>query len=139
MKRLLKKLYLAVPGKKYLFSLLKIIWLPPAFIYQHLYFRGAFKARVGGLSFKMMHYGHLLENKLFWEDFESQTLEVWSKLAEESSVVLDIGANTGPYALVAKAANSRAQVFAFEPFHGAYEKLVKNCELNDFDITSLEL
>jgi FkbM family methyltransferase len=49
-------------------------------------------------------------------------------------VIVDIGANTGIYALVAKTVNPNASVYAFEPHSFYYPKLEKNAHLNNFDI-----
>jgi FkbM family methyltransferase len=46
-------------------------------------------------------------------------------------VFYDIGANVGPYALIAaKATEGHAQVFAFEPSPASFSDLVQNVELN---------
>jgi FkbM family methyltransferase len=51
-------------------------------------------------------------------------------------VVLDVGSNTGVYALTAKAVNPTATVVAFEPNPPTFERLVANVELNKFDIVT---
>jgi FkbM family methyltransferase len=46
-------------------------------------------------------------------------------------VFYDIGANVGPYALIAsKATDGRAQIYAFEPSPASFRDLVQNVELN---------
>jgi tRNA1(Val) A37 N6-methylase TrmN6 len=42
-------------------------------------------------------------------------LALWIKLCRQSETILDVGANTGVYALVAGAVNKKAKIFAFEP------------------------
>lgn len=71
--------------------------------------------------------------QLFWRGLkgaEYETIAVFWELARRSRLVLDIGANTGLYALLACAANPDARVVAFEPVPGVHERLVRNLELN---------
>lgn len=52
-------------------------------------------------------------------------------LAQEATgAFLDIGANTGPYALLAAAANPRLDVYAFEPVPSVRRQLERNIALN---------
>jgi len=51
-------------------------------------------------------------------------------LKYEHPVILDIGASTGCYPLLAKF-HPGAQVYAFEPYPPAYEILLRNIELNE--------
>ncbi len=129
-----------MPFKKEVFSLLKKMWTPPKSIYQHLYFEGLISVKLtSGEQFKMIHYGHQLENELFWEglgnSWEKNSLGIWESLSEVSSVIFDIGANTGIFALIAKAKNPTASVHAFEPFPAIYKKLAHNAAINHYDIT----
>jgi FkbM family methyltransferase len=85
-----------------------------------------------------MHYGQEVENELFWKGlagWEPTSLQVWTAVARTARVVLDVGANTGIYSLVAKAVNPGAQVYSFEPVRRIYDRLVANCRLNGFDVT----
>jgi FkbM family methyltransferase len=54
-------------------------------------------------------------------------------------VVLDIGANTGVYSLVAQSLNPQASVYAFEPVARVYAKLVANVAMNGFPIRAREI
>ena len=139
MKLFLKKIYTLIPFKKAIFSTLKIIWIPPAEIYQHLYFNDTITLNTGHHSnFKMVHYGHAIENELFWKglynSWEKYSLRIWHGLSEEAKVIFDIGANTGIYSLVARSKNKKASVHAFEPFPAIHKKLAYNSEINGFDI-----
>jgi FkbM family methyltransferase len=49
-------------------------------------------------------------------------------------VIVDVGANIGVYALVAKTASPRARVLAFEPVARHCEYLERNCHLNRLDV-----
>ena len=83
----------------------------------------------------MMHFGNQVENDLFWaglgNNWERTSLRVWEVFARNARTVLDIGANTGAFALTAKAANPTAHVEAFEPVVRVCEKLSLNAHLNN--------
>jgi len=76
-----------------------------------------------------------IASRLYWrglEGFEPESLGTFRHLATASDGVLDIGANTGIYALVAAAGNPRATVTAFEPVPEIFDHLARNAELNEF-------
>jgi FkbM family methyltransferase len=54
-------------------------------------------------------------------------------MAQSAQIVLDIGANTGFYTLLACTANPNARVIAFEPVPRVYEKLMEYIRINHFD------
>lgn len=143
MKSVLKKVYQIIPFKKQLFIGLKKIWRPSERIFKHLYFNGVIKIKVSdGVDFKMNHYGYQLENEIFWvgltEGWEKESIKLWIKLCEGSEVIFDIGANTGLYALVAKAISPQAQVYAFEPMSNIFSRLQENARLNNFEIMAYD-
>ena len=143
MKKLLKKIYNLIPYKKNLFTLIKLFWIPPPSIYQHLHFIGPITVSVNKLkSFKINHYGFQIENEIFWtglnNGYEKESLKIWIKLCEKCDTIIDIGANTGVYSLIAKSINSNANVYAFEPVNRVYKKLVNNLKLNNYDIIAIE-
>lgn len=140
MKSILKWTFNYLPFKKQLFMLLRLASNPPERIWKHLYFIGVFSVPVlPGKKFSMMHYGYQLENELFWKGLEAgwekESMNLWVKLVQDAKVIIDIGANTGVYSLVAKTVNPSANVFAFEPVKRVFEKLEQNNVLNGFDIT----
>jgi FkbM family methyltransferase len=55
-------------------------------------------------------------NDLFCMDdhYESVTLNLWRRLAQESKVILDIGSHIGTFALVAASVNPKARVISVE-------------------------
>jgi FkbM family methyltransferase len=91
----------------------------------------------------MHHFGYQLENELFWsgieDGWEKTSVGLWIKLVKKSKTIIDIGANTGIFALIAKAANPSAAVYAFEPLIRVHKKLHENIVLNNFDIKSYPL
>jgi len=139
MKKLVKVLYSLLPFKRELFSFIKFFYLPPQSIYKHLHFKGIIKVKVDKLrSFKINHHGYVVENEIFWSGLENgwekASIALWIKLCENADTVFDIGANTGIYALIAKAINSNAQVYCFEPIPKVCEYLKENIVLNNYDI-----
>lgn len=143
MKKTLKALYDLLPFKKEVFSALKLVWSPKESIYRHLHFKGVFKVSIDKTrNFKVRHYGYQVENEIFWRGltggWERESLKLWIKLCESSDVIIDIGANTGIYSLIAKAISPRSKVYAFEPVARVFKKLNDNIGLNSFDIVSIE-
>lgn len=122
--------------------MLKLLPIPES-IYKHLYFEDVFEVRFQNYRFLIKHYGFQLENELFWKGidqaWEKVSTRLWIELSKQAEVILDIGANTGIYSLVAKSVQPHAKVFAFEPVSRVYEKLCANIQLNQFDVTCFEL
>ena len=89
-----------------------------------------FKYRTAdGATLELAHKG--AANYLYWLGmYEPETLSVFTQLARDASVIFDIGAAEGVYALLAATANPAARIFAFEPFAGAADSVERNFELN---------
>lgn len=139
LKTFYKNLYATLPFKKELFFILKNIWTPSEKIYRHLHFKGLISINVNNKQrFKTIHYGHRIENEIFWTglygNWEKQSMKLWTKLCKEAKVIFDIGANTGIYSLVAKTINPNSEVHAFEPFEAVCKKLSNNAAINNFEI-----
>jgi FkbM family methyltransferase len=142
LKSLAKNIYRNIPFKKGLFSLIRFCFVVPELVYKHLYFCGVFSIKTEKTNFKMRHYGYVLENELFWRGisgcWENKSMQLWIKLSKLSNTIVDVGANTGVYALIAKTVNHKAEVFAFEPVNKIYEKLLDNCKLNNYAINCFD-
>lgn len=81
------------------------------------------------------HTSDIIGRVIFWrgvEYFERDSVRVFCRLAKSARTVIDVGANTGVYSLLACAVNSEAKVLAFEPVPRIYERLCRNVELNNF-------
>ena len=143
MKRLLKRIYGSVPLKRELFLGLRKIWRPGERIYKHLHFHGDFTVAADAEhSFTLRHHGYFVENEIFWAGLEHGHEQVsyalWKKLVKNARVIMDIGANTGVYALMARSLNPRAAIYAFEPVDRVFAKLETNRMLNNYDFTSVK-
>ncbi|HEY6504863.1 MAG TPA: FkbM family methyltransferase [Chitinophagaceae bacterium] len=138
MKSLLKKVYKVIPFKQQVFSLVRKMGKVPHSIHRHLYFDGVISYKVNGKKIKMNQKGYDVENTLFWAGvegcWEKVSIGLWIRLCKDSNTILDIGANTGTYALVAKTVNEKANVIAFEPLDFIFTKLTANAALNKLDI-----
>jgi len=139
MKSTFRSVYRFLPLKRPILHVLRFLGLGrilPSRIKPFLVFEGAFDVPLhyeNALFAINNGYGRQIEADLFWEgaeSFETESMHVWRRLARDARVIIDVGANTGVYSLVAKAINPRAQVFAFEPISRVYQALESNLELN---------
>ncbi|MFN3592069.1 MAG: hypothetical protein ACK4TG_07755, partial [Thermaurantiacus sp.] len=102
----LRRAWQRVPGKQPLFELWRRAGAPPEHVWRHLHFAGTFAVTLpGGSEFQMQHFGQLVENELFWAGFgngwEATSLRLWARIAPHAATILDVGANSGVYALAA--------------------------------------
>ena len=139
MKSIIKAFYSFLPFKKEIYTVLKTVWNPPESLYKHLHFKDVFTVSIDNKrKFKVNHFGYIIENEIFWRGltggWEKESLKLWIKLCADSEIILDIGANTGIFSLVAKTVNPDSQVYAFEPHQMFFKMLQQNVSLNDFDI-----
>lgn len=70
-----------------------------------------------------------LARRGFW-GYEGETTRIFLSLAREATTVMDIGANTGLFALLAALANPAGRVWAFEPVPFIHDMLQANIRLN---------
>ena len=117
--------------------MLKPLGLPHS-VYRHLHFIGEFEVATPRGPFRMFHHGAEIENELFWEGLpgrrERVSMELWMRLCQKARVILDVGANTGIYSLVAAVMNPGARVYGFEPITTLFERYEGNCRVNGFDV-----
>jgi len=137
LRRLFKSAYRKVPLKQTAYTVLSRIVKLPKRIYQHLHFEGFFEVEAApGRSFQVYHHGAIEENEIFWNGlyngWERQSMVLWSQLVPEAKVILDVGANTGIYGLVAETINPKASVHCFEPIRGVFKILQNNFRRNHF-------
>ncbi len=140
-RRILSRIYFGIPLKKQIFTTLKRFFKLPMSLTRYLRFKGIIEVPLEMNHFNMHHYGFEIENSLFWygiNGWEKTSLNIWLALSKHSKTILDIGSNTGVYALIAKTANPESDVYAFEPVKRIYDKLKENIILNDFDIKLFE-
>lgn len=101
----------------------------------HPYF-GFVEVGVEGLGRFVMFSNNddLVAQTYFWfgpDAYESYSVRVWRHLAERSSCIIDVGAYTGLFTLVARfAAGADAEVHAVEPIQRCVERLMINLRVN---------
>jgi FkbM family methyltransferase len=139
----LKKVYSVIPGKKLFFSFWKLFGTPRENIFRHLNFHGTFKVNADqNHAFRMWSNGYQLENEIFWGGlyyrYEKVSINLWKELCKHSKVIMDVGANSGVYTLVAKAMNKDADVHAFEPIERVFNTLEKNIQINSFHVSTVK-
>lgn len=134
LKGLAKQAYAVLPFKQPVYKILRRLGPPPEPIYRHLHFKGIINVPVTRTEqFRIMHHGYMIENELFWsglQGWEKVSMELWTRLCRRSGTILDIGANTGVYALTAQAVNPSAMVIAVEPVQRIHAQLGENARLN---------
>lgn len=131
-----------LPYNNYFALILRYFGLSNHKIYKDFKFSGVFDVKFEQMNrkyqFKMFHFGGYIENETFWKglftSFERESGQIWMEFSKVSSVILDVGANTGIYSLVSRTINKDSQIYAFEPSIYTYNKFLKNIELNGFKI-----
>ena len=108
-------------------------WRIPERVFQHLPYRGPVQVVVpNGAGFTIQSNGGAIENGLYWRGIfahEPESMRQWLEHASNARCVMDIGANSGVFALSAAAAGARA-VHAFEPLPRVYRILEANVRNN---------
>ena len=135
---------LKLPIWKPIFQLIKKVYLPSMEIRQKLKFIGQFEMKLDDTkTLKLNNFGFFIENEMFWaglkSEWEHESLSIWIELAKKSSVIFDIGANTGIFSLLAKGFNPSAKIYGFEPQPNICKCFSKQIALNHFDIKAFQL
>ena len=87
-----------------------------------------------GTTFQMYSLGddHLVNTLYYRKKYtELNDLRLFMALAKRSSVVFDVGANTGLYSILTHKVAPGARLFSFEPSPSNLKRLKKNLELNE--------
>jgi FkbM family methyltransferase len=99
-------------------------------------FQGVFTMSSYGITARYeLGPGDTIGEILYWRGlrkFEPQTVPLFIELTRRSQYILDIGANSGLYSVLACAANPTASVIAWEPIPGFAEKIRRNLLTNNF-------
>jgi FkbM family methyltransferase len=131
---LIVRIWRILPFKKYFRKILNSFPSIQQKLYKDLRYRGEMTVSTNGYQFKVFNPGYTtIENELFWNGlggWEKVSMRIWANLAVDADTILDIGANTGLYSLVASSINRKATVIAFEPVKRTSELFIKNLKLN---------
>ncbi len=132
----LLRAYGLMPVKPLLCRVLRAMPLPHHKFYADLRFRGPFTVAVGAREFRMVHSGGTIENEIFWNGldrgWERVSIGLWTRLCASARNILDVGANTGVYSLIAATVNPTARILAFEPSAAVFGLLEQNIQANRF-------
>jgi len=74
-----------------------------------------------------------IASRMYWRGIrahEPETIDLFAQLVSSVDVVLDVGASTGLFAMVASVINPDVKVHAFEPVPETYDFLVENISVN---------
>lgn len=90
-----------------------------------------YQKRLHNGSIMVVNPSEHIQQQIFWYGYyEKEAVLTWESCLDNNSIVLDIGANTGYYTLVA--APLALKVYSFEPSSIAREQLALNVQLNGF-------
>ena len=132
------------PFKKQTAKILRSLNIPIGDLYKDFRFEGDFTFRYKNKKLRLHHHASTtIENEIFWKGmgkgWEKVSVDCWTTLCENASVILDIGANTGLYGALAKKFNPSAKVFCFEPAVETFERLKQTVSLNELEISCVPL
>jgi FkbM family methyltransferase len=131
------------PFKKTLSSLIKKQPRIMGKLYQDLRIKGKMNVSISKTSFQLFNPGNTtIENEIFWKGilgWEKTSMELWIELCKGANTILDIGANSGVFSIIASAVNPNSEIIAFEPVKRTTEIFKRNLDLNpDFKIKLIE-
>ena len=136
-------IYRALPFRPFWARVIRGLPIDLERYYRDLHFNGVFTVKSDSGQFRINHLGTTIENELFWKgldnSLERDTMWIWKLLSLSSDTILDVGANTGVYSLVAKTENPKARVIAFEPSRKVYPELKRNIMLNSFEVKTEQI
>lgn len=111
----------------------------PLNFWKRVPFEGAFRVKLpNGSSFvcRAIDGDRTIGRTLYWrglDGYEPETTHLFYTLARNARVVLDIGASSGLFTLIACAANRSSHVIAIEPLPPVYERLVEQVRMNGWE------
>jgi FkbM family methyltransferase len=89
-------------------------------------------------NIKINLYKNVYLSRRIYNGFEEEELDFIDKTLNKGDVFIDIGANIGLFTLVAaRKVGVSGKVISFEPTKNIFEKLVENCEINNFNNVDL--
>ncbi len=94
---------------------------------------------IGKKPFKLfLRYDSFMESVIFYKglygEWEKESLKIWAELSKSAKTIIDIGANTGIFSLLAYNNNPDSTIIAIEPVPINFEILKKNIRKNKFKI-----
>jgi FkbM family methyltransferase len=90
-----------------------------------------------GGKLKLYSWGNRVENELSWRGWdghEPEERQCWAEMVKEGGDILDIGANTATFGILAKAASPQSRVVAFEPIKRIAARARQNVATSGLEI-----
>jgi FkbM family methyltransferase len=140
LKSIYRYFYKILPFKQSVFLFIQSTFKITPWMYKNLHFIGVFKVQVHQDRLFYMYHGGSgfeMETDHFWKGAtanEYYSVLAWNYFVNKADLILDIGANTGTYSLLAASLHSNATIHAFEPNTHIANILKKNIQLNHFNI-----
>lgn len=107
----------------------------PARFAKQLGYQGKINFTVNDTDISIISYSTPVDLFIFWYGifglWEKTQLRLWSQEVLSRRVILDIGANSGVYSIIA-ATNNKAHIYAFEPVPVVRNMFKSNVEINSF-------
>lgn len=76
--------------------------------------------------------------RCFWNNhYEKKTLQIWAALCSIEGIIIDIGAHSGIYSLVANNSIKKGAVLSFEPHFLNFSRLNLNLRANGFSTSTM--
>lgn len=129
-----KRIYYALPGKQYLFRIVRSVYDPPRRLAAYLKFEGVFTLDLpGGARMKLFNDNSTIPTMLFWKGLKGHepcSVDVWCKLSRNASTVVDLGANFGLFGLLAKGIRPDGTVLLMEPLARNVARIQHNFMIN---------
>ena len=104
-------------------------------------FSGVASLKLDDLKFKMYsNCDDTIVDRLYFDQSkyaEITEIKLFKAFAKQSSVIFDVGANTGLYSVVSRGINPNAKIYAFEPYLINAHRFKKNMQLNNIEDVNL--
>ena len=126
---------------KYIYYILRNVVTANKKMIRNYKFKGKIKVTThDNKKFYLYNNAFLLESSIFWLgldniSWENMTRKIWINLAKKSKIIIDIGANTGFFSIIAKVYNDDCNIYAFEPQPNIFNIFKKNVQINNFNIS----
>lgn len=88
--------------------------------------------RFNGFSMNAGAKSAIEQNILFSTYNEKAVLSIIKRFAQDGYDLIDVGANVGIHSLTAASANTKIEIFSFEPEPSNFNDFIKNISLNNF-------
>jgi len=121
-------------GRKIITTTSKFSQRVSKFLIQRWPVTGVLDCSFNGVPFRMYNTGDDGLTTYFYYDIpyhETSDLKLFTALAAESKIIVDIGANTGLYSFLSSIANRNSVIHAIEPYSVNAVRLQKNLDLNN--------